>query len=168
VSVSSENMYTALQVADWFRNAVDRGAGDSITHLKLQKLVYYAQAWSLALLGRPLFAEDVQAWAHGPVVPSVWRHFKDHRWDALPPGPPAAEFDEEAETLLHEVMNSYGERSGTALEELTHSEEPWIRARNGLPIEARSTAVIPQEHMRRFYGDLYEKIEQDRGAEDRR
>lgn len=157
-------MYTALQVADWFRNAVDRGAGDSITHLKLQKLVYYAQAWSLALLDRPLFAEDVQAWAHGPVAPSVWHHFKDNRWDSLPPAPGVAEFDEETEALLRDVMVAYGERSGTALEELTHSEEPWIRARNGLPIEARSTEIIPKEHMRRFYGDLYAKIEQDRVA----
>jgi uncharacterized phage-associated protein len=158
-------MYTALQVADWFRNAVDRGAGDSITHLKLQKLVYYAQAWALVLLGRPLFAEDVQAWAHGPVTPSVWRHFKDQRWESLPPAQQVVEFDDATEELLRDVMTSYGERSGTALEDLTHSEEPWIRARNGLPVEARSTAIIPKEHMRRFYGDLYARIEEERGAD---
>jgi len=164
----ANSMYTALQVADWFRNAVDRGAGDSITHLKLQKLVYYAQAWSLALLHRPLFAEEVQAWAHGPVAPSVWHHFKDHRWDALPPAAQVADFDPETEALLRDVMDTYGEHSGTALEELTHREEPWLRARNGLPPEARSASVIHQEHMRQFYGDLYAKIEQDRIAQDRR
>jgi uncharacterized phage-associated protein len=160
-------MYTALEIANWIRNAVDRGAGDSITHLKLQKLVYYAQAWSLALLGRPLFDEDVQAWTHGPVVPSVWHHLKDHRWDALPPAAHAVELDPETEELLRDVMDTYGEHSAKALEDLTHSEEPWIRARGGLPIEARSAAVIPKAHMRRFYGDLYAKIEQARVAQGR-
>lgn len=148
-------MYTASQVADWFRSAVDRQAGDVMTHLKLQKLVYYAQAWSLALLGRPLFDEDVQAWAHGPVVPSLWREYRDHGWNPLPPADEAAELDAETEQLLREVMQSYGEKSASALEALTHSEEPWIRARGGLPPEARCTAVIPREHMRRFYADLY-------------
>ena len=55
-------MATALQIADWFAGAIDREAGDSITHLKLQKLVYYAQAWFLALNDKPLFEEEMQAW----------------------------------------------------------------------------------------------------------
>lgn len=161
-------MYTALQIANWFRNAVDRGAGDTITHLKLQKLVYYAQAWSLALLGRPLFHEDVQAWTHGPVAPSLWHHLKDHGWDALPAAAEAPELDPETEVLLWDVMGTYGEHSARSLEDLTHSEEPWIRARGGVPIEARSAAIIPKEHMRRFYTDLYARIEQDRVAQGRR
>lgn len=151
-------MYTAVQVGDWFRNAIDRGAGDAITPLKLQKLVYYAQAWSLALLDRPLFAEDLQAWAHGPVAPSLWQHLKRYRWEALPPAEQAPELEPEVEALLRDVMHTYGEHSATALEELTHSEEPWQRARNGLPPEARSAAVIPKDHMRRFYRDLYGKL----------
>lgn len=151
-------MYTALQVADWFRGAVDRDAGDAITHLKLQKLVYYAQAWSLALLDRPLFAEDVRAWAHGPVVLSVWHEFKRHGWDALPPPDEVPEFDDESAELLRDVMRSYGEHSARKLEELTHAEEPWLRARGSLPPEASSSAVIPTEHMRRFYQKLYEEV----------
>lgn len=151
-------MYTALQVADWFRGAVDREAGDSVTHLKLQKLVYYAQAWSLALLGRPLFADDVRAWAHGPVVLSVWHAFKEHGWEALPAPDEMPRFDDEATELLRDVLRSYGEHSAKKLEELTHSEEPWLRARGDLPPEARSSAVISQEHMTRFYGQLYEQI----------
>lgn len=65
--------YTASQIAKWLLSAIDRDSGDSITPLKLQKLIYYAQAWSLALPERayPLFDEDMQAWAHGPVVESV-------------------------------------------------------------------------------------------------
>jgi uncharacterized phage-associated protein len=151
-------MYTALEIADWFRGAVDRPAGDSVTHLKLQKLVYYAQAWSLALLGRPLFSEDLRAWAHGPVALSVWREFKEHGWEALPAPDEMPQFDEETTELLRDVLRSYGEHSAKKLEDLTHAEEPWLRARGGLPPEAKSNAVIPKEHMKRFYGKLYEEV----------
>jgi uncharacterized phage-associated protein len=151
-------MYTALQVADWFRGVVDRDAGDAITHLKLQKLVYYAQAWSLALLGRPLFAEDVRAWAHGPVALSVWHAHKEHGWAALPPPDEMPELDDETVELLRDVLRSYGEHSARKLEELTHSEEPWVRARGNLPPEASSSAVIPKEHMKRFYRKLYDEV----------
>lgn len=150
--------YTALQVADWFRGAVDRSAGDAITHLKLQKLVYYAQAWSLALLGRPLFSEDFRAWAHGPVALSVWHAFKEHGWEALPPPDEMPDFDDETTELLRDVLRSYGEHSARKLEELTHGEEPWLRARGDLPPEASSSAVIPKEHMKRFYQRLYEDV----------
>lgn len=151
-------MYTPHQVADWFLNAVDRSAGDLITHLKLQKLVYYAQAWSLALLERPLFDEDVQAWAHGPVVPSLWRRFRAHGFDPLPPAADTPSFDPETEALLADVMHAYGEHSARALEDLTHSEEPWRAARGSLPPEARCTTPISMEHMRTFYGALYQRI----------
>ena len=151
-------MYQPGEIADWFLAAVDRGAGDSITHLKLQKLVFYAQAWALALLGRPLFDEEVQAWAHGPVVPSLWLRFRDHRWDALPPPRELPELDPETTELLADVMDTYGEHSASRLEELTHSEEPWIRARRGRAPEERCTEIIPKEHMRDFYRALYDRV----------
>lgn len=154
------SMYHANQIADWFLNAVDRDTGDSITHLKLQKLVYYAQAWALALLGRPLFDEDFQAWAHGPVVPSLWRRFRDQRWNALEPVEAAHEFEPEVEHLLRDVLATYGEHSATALENLTHQEEPWLRARGGLPPEARSHAVIAKPVMQQFYRRMYAELEQ--------
>ncbi len=73
------------KVAKWFINRTNREAGDVITHLKLQKLVYYAQAWYLANFNRPLFDEDMQAWTHGPVVPSLWKEYRDCGWDGIPP-----------------------------------------------------------------------------------
>jgi uncharacterized phage-associated protein len=151
-------MYTAIQVANWFRSAVDRESGDSITHLKLQKLVYYSQAWALAFYGRPLFEEEMQAWTHGPVAVSVWREFKDFGWNALPPADEVAEFAPEDEALLEDVLAAYGEHSATALEELTHSEDPWLRARANIPAEARSTAVIPKRHMAEFYRQRFEEV----------
>ena len=62
-------MLTCFDAADYFLSKIDEDAGDVITNLKLQKLVYYAQGFSLALCGRPLFAERIEAWQHGPVCP---------------------------------------------------------------------------------------------------
>lgn len=153
-------MYDANQVADWFQNAVDRGAGDSITHLKLQKLVYYAQAWSLALLGSPLFEEDFQAWTHGPVVPSVWHRFKERGWQALPAVDEVEGFDPDVEALLRDVLAVYGEHSAKTLEEMTHRDEPWQRARGGLSPEAMSSAIVSKREMADYYRHLYDEIDE--------
>jgi uncharacterized phage-associated protein len=154
-------MYDANQIADWFLSAVDRDAGDSITHLKLQKLVYYAQAWALALLGNPLFDEDFRAWAHGPVALTVWHRFKNYGWEAVPADNEPPEFEPEVEDLLRDVMKAYGEHSAKALEDLTHEEEPWLAARGNLPPEAKSNAVISKDVMRDFYRRLYSELEEN-------
>lgn len=44
---------------------------DYLTHLRLQKLLYYVQAWSMAMRSRPMFPERIEAWGHGPVVPNL-------------------------------------------------------------------------------------------------
>src|SRR4051794_29818552 len=67
---------TADQVADYFLAHVDEESGDNITHLKLQKLLYYAQGFHLAIQGEPLFAEPIEAWEHGPVVCRVYHKVK--------------------------------------------------------------------------------------------
>lgn len=148
--------YTPKIIADWFLNAVDRDSGDVVTHLKLQKLVYYAQAWALALLDRPLFDEDFRAWTHGPVLLSLWDEFKRYGWAALPPAENAPDIDGEVESLLRDVYRAYGEHSAKALEDLTHGEEPWMRARGTLPLEAKSSAIIRKDDMRVYYRALYE------------
>lgn len=146
-------MYTPNMIADWFLSRVDRQAGDVITHLKLQKLVYYAQAWTLALCDRPLFDEDFQAWTHGPVVPSLFQRFNGMGWNPLPAPEEdnCGELDAEVESLLEEVYTLYGEHSAKYLEQLTHSEEPWLNARGGRPLEARCTCIIPKDAMKAFY-----------------
>lgn len=69
--------YTANDIANWFLVTIDREAGETLSHLKLQKLVYYAQVWSLALFDKPLFDEDFEAWTYGPALPSLYQRFKD-------------------------------------------------------------------------------------------
>ena len=109
-------MYTALEIAVWFLGAIDRKAGDGITHLKLQKLVYYAQAWSLALLNRPLFDEEVEAWAHGPVVESIFQRFKQSGWENLPRLARKTEIDPQTVLLLRGVLATYGEHTARSLD----------------------------------------------------
>ena len=151
-------MYTARRVANWFLANIDRGAGDLITHLKLQKLVYYAQAWSLASRGVPLFQEDLQAWAHGPVAPSVYRAFRDYGMDPIPAPAQVPRFDPDTVELLEEVLDVYGEHSARKLEMLTHREKPWRDARGDLPDEASSRAVISKDAIRTFYGNLRKQL----------
>ncbi|MDF5724576.1 MAG: DUF4065 domain-containing protein [Rhizonema sp. PD37] len=145
-------MQSALDVAEYFLCRVDRDAGDTISALKLQKLVYYAQAWSLVLRNEPLFSEDIQAWAHGPAVYEVWNHYKDYKHtDILETGPCESDFSEDELEVLEEVWNTYGELSARQLENLTHSEQPWIEARKGLDSGAKSQEVISHETMKSYY-----------------
>lgn len=149
---------TANDIANWMTNQIDIDAGDSITHLKLQKLVYYAQAWALALLHKPLFEEDFQAWAHGPVAVSIFNRYSTFGWQALPVSACDIELDEETTSVLNEVWDAYGHMTGKELEKLTHSEMPWSSTRNGLPPEAKSNAVIAKDVIAEFYNRLYSEV----------
>lgn len=159
-------MYSAVEIGNWFLCSIDRDAGDSITHLKLQKLVYYAQAWSLALLKRPLFDEDFEAWAHGPVAPSLYQEFKGNGWEALGLPSVCTPLDEDTEELLSQVWDVYGQHSAKHLEALTHREAPWLEARGGLPPEVLSSKAISKELMGAFYLELYERLNHGEQKED--
>jgi len=148
---------TANQVADFFIRQADVQSGDVITHLKVQKLLYYAQGWHLALHDKQLFPESIQAWAHGPVCPTVWKRFKDHNFNPLTAENTISDGSElkvSEQTFLMEVWTVYGQFTAKRLEEMTHGEEPYLNARGNLPEYARSTAVIPQSAMKRYFKSL--------------
>jgi uncharacterized phage-associated protein len=151
--------YTASDIAKWILAGVDRDSGDSITHLKLQKLIYYVQAWSLALRDKPLFEEDMQAWAHGPVAESVFHEYRDYGFEAIPAPKIVPEIlDEDAEHIA-EVIEVYSEHSAKVLERMTHNEQPWLEARKNLPPEARSKTPIDKNTMRDFYRSAYQEAD---------
>ncbi|WNJ21560.1 type II toxin-antitoxin system antitoxin SocA domain-containing protein [Pontibacter sp. G13] len=151
-------MYTAHQIADWILSKIDLEAGDSITPLKLQKLLYYCQAWHLTVFKKPLFEERIQAWAHGPVVYSQFDRFRDNTmYDGIPVNTielDVPQFPKEVQDLLEEVMEIYGEHSGSYLEALTHQESPWVDARGDLAPHERSQNVISHEVMIAFYSPM--------------
>ncbi len=142
-------------VADYFILKVDEDAGDTMTNLRLQKLVYYAQAWHLALTNEPLFADNFEAWVHGPVIPHLYRKYKGYGWNAIPQdGVELPRLSDETREILDEVWDTYGPYTAKALETLTHSEDPWKDARQEYEPGTSSSRIIPQDTMRRYYADL--------------
>lgn len=134
-------MYKALDVAKWFichnRVMMDSGGAEYISNLKLQKLLYYAQGAFLAVKGSPLFDDPIEAWTHGPVVPTVYHEFK-HYGDAgieVPTGfDPDIIADSDAELLL-EVYEEFGQYSAWKLRNMTHEETPWKSTKLGQIID---------------------------------
>ncbi len=150
-------MEDVRNIASWFLSR------ESMTHKKLQKLCYYAQSWYCALYdGTPLFEDEIQAWVHGPVVVSLYPVYADYKWRPIP----QKEFDgsvlaDETLEVLEAVYNTYGGFSGDQLESLTHSEEPWIRARGDLkPWETCNTPISCTD-MRDYYARQYEQAQND-------
>lgn len=125
-----------------------------MTTWKLQKLVYYSQAWSLVWDGDELFPEDIEAWANGPVVRELYdAHRRSYRVSRLRKGNPKALTKDQRETV-RAVLKFYGDKSPQWLSDLTHMEDPWQRARRGVPEGVRGDTVIPKEDIAEYYGSL--------------
>ena len=77
-------MCIAINVAKYFLLKSNPEIGDTISNLKLQKLLYLAQGFFLAIYGEPLFPEHIEAWTHGPVVPEIYRRFKRFEGSTIP------------------------------------------------------------------------------------
>lgn len=144
---------TANHVSDFFL-AFCHKHGDVLTNLKLQKLVYYAQAWHLALKDTPLFPERIEAWVHGPVVPALYVRFKKYGWEPITAQVSTPAFNNGTAKLLEEVFSVYGGYSAWDLERMTHQEYPWRKARAGISPDEESHNVINHEDMRKFYRKL--------------
>lgn len=145
-----DNVTSALDVADYILQRCG-----TMTAMKLQKLVYYAQAWHLAWTGKPMFHEDVQAWANGPVV---YELFRCHRGKYLVhPGSFRGEpsvIDRNRIESLEAVLDSYQDMTAAQLSELTHAEGPWRLARGSLPAGNKSHANISKKSMKDYYRAL--------------
>ncbi len=150
--------YKVTEIAHFFLSKIDSEKGDSITPLKLQKLVYYAQAWHYTVFNEPLFDDKIEAWTHGPVVKSLWEKFKnvgrDSFIDVAEIDFTMPSFSNSTRTLLEEVNKIYGEHSGSYLEDLTHSEAPWIDARGNSSVYAASTNEITLQSLKAYYAQL--------------
>jgi uncharacterized phage-associated protein len=125
-----------------------------ISTWKLQKLVYYAQAWHLAWDEEPLFSEAIEAWANGPVVRELYGvhrgSFSASEWSKGN----AENLTPSERDTIDLVLENYGELSGRQLSVLTHNESPWQDARAGLPATARSQRRITPEALHEFYSAL--------------
>jgi uncharacterized phage-associated protein len=126
--------------------------------MKLQKLCYYCQAWSLAWDGKPLFEEDFEAWANGPICPELFQKHKGVfrvREQLLSDIPARRHGEDELETMKT-VIRDYGDLSPYDLSEMIHQEKPWRETRKGIPPGYPCERVIPKELMREYYSGLLE------------
>jgi uncharacterized phage-associated protein len=122
---------TCFDVANYILSLNDNDAGDLISNLKLQKLVYYTQGFSLAILGKPLFNEKIEAWMHGPVIPDLYHKYKSFGSGAIDTDNldiDFSKFSEDEKNLIQDVFNMYGQYSAWKLRNLTHEEPTWIGA----------------------------------------
>ncbi|MBE3069938.1 MAG: DUF4065 domain-containing protein [Acidobacteria bacterium] len=126
-----------------------------MTAMKLQKLTYYAQAWSLVWDDKPLFRNHIEAWANGPVVPALYERHRGQFMlgkDAVQ-GTPSALTKDERETV-DAVLRHYGHRTSQWLSRLTHAEPPWKEARKDLGPGQRGHQEITQAAMAEYYSSL--------------
>lgn len=150
-------VHNVLDVAKWF---TEKNGGE-IGSKKLQKLCYYAQAWSYAIRNKALFSGPFQAWVHGPVNKKLWETFKDIAYrnitakDFVDRAIETTPFSADEEAFLERVWATYGHFTGYQLEELTHNETPWIEKREGLSKYQSSSKIISAKTMGEYYRNLY-------------
>jgi len=145
-----ENMLTCYDIAKYFIRLANE-TGSYVSNLKLQKLVYYAQAWYLAIYDTPLFEEDFEAWIHGPVIPALYREYRDFGWKPIIKDVERPSFCEDTYNFLEEVSDVYFACDAYELERMTHQEDPWVNARRGIPMDVPSNELISKESMRNYY-----------------
>lgn len=148
-----------LVIADYFiaKNKLDN---KGLSNKKLQKLLYYSQAWYLVIKNQKMFSDDIEAWIHGPAIPSVYARFKEFGANDINIEVDSSEFESlsgDEKALLDAVWAVYGKYDANYLEVLTHSEEPWLEARKNLsPVES-SDMVIDPALMKSYYARLQEQ-----------
>lgn len=144
-------MPSVHDVATYLLRLADRDR-IGIDHLKLQKLVYYAQAFHLGSEGTPLFPDRLHAWRYGPVSPDLWSRYRYRRGYIAPPTHPVApSLSHQEQDVVELVYERFRESSGSDLVRRTHSEAPWRqameRSRDG------GSEVISHESMRAYFRD---------------
>lgn len=128
----------------------------AVSAMKLQKLMYYSQAWHLVWEEEALFESDFRAWANGPVLPALYdRHRGMFKVDAsLFADGDSGRLTAIERQNIDKVLGFYGDKSAQWLSNLTHQEAPWLDARADTPIGARSDAVIPKSALFEYYDSL--------------
>lgn len=145
------NNITVFDVANTFLTF------ESMTHKKLQKLCYYAQAWFLALNRKQLYNEEIEAWVHGPVIPDLYQYYKTYgsnRIEKNNSAPMSIHSNDYIFNFIKVIYESYGHLDANELENLTHTEMPWKKARIGLDTWEAGFERISCEDMINYYSNL--------------
>lgn len=166
-------VYTPQHIANYFLDRAE-GEGRSLSPLKLIKLVYIAYGWVLALTNERLFDETIEAWQHGPVIPSVYHEFKHYRSDPICERagtldmetgsyqiPRVPKADTTTLLILEKVWAAYRGFSGWALRNKTHEKDtPWTAVYDGTMDKAIPDALIAPH----FHKKIREIVDAARAA----
>lgn len=154
--------YSAEDVADYFiflasKNNVEEGVAEGITPLKLQKMLYFAQAASLSVYNQNLFKENIEAWKYGPVISSLYHKYKKNLNSPIttPTGGYKSIVDDQAIEVLNGIWEIFGKYTAGELVEITHNHSPWKST-----YEEGKNNVIPLEKMKDYYKDIF-KLQSD-------
>lgn len=129
--------------------------GGHMSTMKLQKLVYYTQAWSLVWDEKPLFDSRIEAWANGPIIPDLYGQHRGLFTATIDTFPEDSEkLTEDEKETIDVVLGAYGHLNGQQLSDLSHSERPWREARKGVEDGASSTNEVSKEVMQEFYSAM--------------
>lgn len=155
--VNQENEKGKLfKVVDWFLN--NTSEEDGITHLELQKALYFAQSWNYIFYKNWLFKEECEAWVHGAVYRSVFDEFKSFKYSRLPRLSTNTSLNSEEIQVLSFVKENYLDiYSAKTLEKICHLEDPYINTRSGLNENARSESIISKKAIAMYYKKISEK-----------
>lgn len=154
-----EKKLKAIEVAEYF---ISRAKEEKsiLTPKKLQKMLYYAQAWFLVFENDKLFDEKIEAWLHGPAIGLIYQEYRNFGFTAI-----RKEINIEylnkispsVKTFLSNVWKIYGKYDANYLEILSHNEEPWQKARENVGEFSASNNEINIELMKEYYTKLLPK-----------
>lgn len=146
-------MHKAIDIANFFVNLSSAADEELMTNLKVNKLVYFAQAWSLVRFNKKLFDEDILAWQYGPVVQSVYNTFKPcgkNNIANVAGNYSEDKFSEDELALLIDVAMQYGQFTAPKLVDITHKKNsPWSKV-----YKEHESNVISIESIKEYFSNL--------------
>lgn len=148
---------SSSMVANFFINRagsdyIDDGVYEGVTNLKLQKLLYFAQAVHLGVYGCELFDEEIEAWKFGPVIPSIYKKYKVNKNEAIPLEEVNEDIDDDTKQFLESIWRMFSKYSAYELVSITHDHQPWKQIfYNG----NADDNIIPKDIMRNYYRNMY-------------
>lgn len=155
INSSREATQTAHDLAAYIVGAF---APHGLGTLKLQKLMYYAQGWHLGFLDVPIFEDRMEAWKHGPVLPGIYQSHKATSEVVEWPEGNASRIAGDTKRLVDTVLNTYRGKSGWALREQTHDEDPWVNAWAASNQGARRAQPISQDAIKEYFAAEVAKL----------
>lgn len=157
--------YDVNTVADYVILSLNSDEDFALINLKLQKLMYYIQAWSLGINGEKMMEARFEAWVHGPVCRQLYDRFKSTKSlystidkEDVKNIDATNDITQEDKEFINYILENFARYSGPQLETMTHNEQPWIEARNGASPMEHCENQISEDTMRTYYGKKYEEI----------